>query len=75
MDSNCGRFTIVFSGEIYNYKLKKELVSKECFFSNLILKLSLRVISYGARNSSRLEIFSFCIYDKQICSSVQEIIL
>ncbi len=69
MDSSCGRFTIVFNGEIYNYKeLKKELVSKECFFlSNSDTEVIVEGYKlWGKEILNRLEgMFSFCIYDKQ----------
>ncbi len=64
-----GRYTIVFNGEIFNYKeLKQELIQKGILFQSqsdteVLLYL---YIAYGADCLTKLNgFFAFAIYDKQ----------
>ena len=71
MTSSCGRYVIVFNGEIYNYKnLSVELINK----FNIKLKnktdtiVLLELISkFGLRRTlEKLEgMFAFCLWDKK----------
>tara|TARA_B100000035_G_scaffold315325_1_gene335249 strand:+ start:1584 stop:3386 length:1803 start_codon:yes stop_codon:yes gene_type:complete len=67
MVSGCGRYIIVFNGEIYNYKqLKKDLINDYDFVSNSDSEVLLYAyVKYGEKCLSMLNgIFAFCIYDK-----------
>ncbi|MGA1941030.1 asparagine synthase (glutamine-hydrolyzing) [Arcobacter sp. YIC-310] len=64
--SNCGRYSLVFNGEIYNYlELKKELKYefKTCSDTEVLLA---SYIKYGEKCIERFNgMFSFALYDKQ----------
>ncbi len=67
MNSVCGRYTIVFNGEIYNYKeIQKSLVASGVFFktkSDTEVVLS-AYIKYGINSFKMLRgMFAFAIYD------------
>lgn len=64
--SSCGRYAIVFNGEIYNYKALSERYSID-LASNSDTELLLRFyISYGSSRLSELDgMYAFCIYDFQ----------
>lgn len=64
--SNCGRYSLVFNGEIYNYlELKKELKYefKTCSDTEVLLA---SYIKYGEKCIERFNgMFSFALYDKR----------
>lgn len=64
--SNCGRYSIVFNGEIYNYlELKKELDYEFKTHSDTEVLLSC-YIKYAEKCIEKFNgMFSFAIYDKQ----------
>ncbi len=67
MNSACGRYTIVFNGEIYNYKeIQKSLVAEGVLFktrSDTEVVLS-AYIKYGINSFTMLRgMFAFAIYD------------
>tara|TARA_B100001287_G_scaffold162475_1_gene136566 strand:+ start:1180 stop:3045 length:1866 start_codon:yes stop_codon:yes gene_type:complete len=68
MSDSSNRYTIVFNGEIYNYKeLKKELEEKNMIFetSSDTEVLLYGLIYYGVGFIKKLNgFFSFCFYDK-----------
>lgn len=66
-ESKCGNYTIVFNGEIYNYKeLKKDLLSDCEFISSSDTEVLLNLfIKYGPKILNNLDgMFSFCIFNK-----------
>ncbi len=68
MSSGCGRYTVTFNGEIYNYReLKKELETSYRFRSHSDTEVILASYArWGEEMLSRLNgIFSFALYDKK----------
>ena len=68
LNSKCGRYSITYNGEIYNYKeIKSMLISEGCKFSTtgdteVLLEL---YIKKGPKGLNLLRgMFAFCIYDK-----------
>lgn len=74
LQSPNGRFTIVFNGEIYNYReLRQELISHSCVFNtDSDTEVLLAVWSHwGLSGLSRLTgMFSFAVYDRQKSSLI-----
>ena len=70
MISDCGRYIIIYNGEIYNYKdIKKDLETKGYFFkSHSDTEVILNgFIEYKEGIADRLNgMFAFAIYDKQL---------
>src|SRR6476646_2642306 len=67
MHSNCGRYTIVFNGEIYNYKeLKESLKSDYAFITQSDTEVLLAAyIKWGKNMLEQLNgMFAFCIWDQ-----------
>lgn len=69
MDSNCGRYSLVFNGEIFNFKeLANDLKIKGCSFrtqSDTEVLLNL-LCEYGADALNKLNgFFAFAFYDKK----------
>ena len=67
--SNCGRYLIIFNGEIYNYRiLKNKYLYNENFKSNSDTEVILKLyIKYKAKFLDWLEgMFAFCIYDTKL---------
>ena len=65
--SNCGRYTLVFNGEIYNYlEIKSELKNNVSFRTKGDAEVLLQAfIVWGKKCVEKLNgMFSFCIYDK-----------
>lgn len=68
MHSNCGRYTIVFNGEIYNYKeLKEALKGEYAFITQSDTEVLLAAyIKWGKDMLEQLNgMFAFCIWDQQ----------
>ncbi|MEP6617176.1 MAG: asparagine synthase (glutamine-hydrolyzing) [Ginsengibacter sp.] len=68
MHSSCQRYTLVFNGEIYNYKeLKKELENEYSFQTHSDTEVVLAAFKKWGKNMlERLNgMFAFCIYDQQ----------
>ena len=68
MSLNDGRYTIIFNGEIYNFKkLKSEYLSNENFKSNSDTEVVLKLfIKFGNKFLSMLNgMYAFSIYDKK----------
>lgn len=64
--SNCGRYTIVFNGEIYNYLELKNDLSYEFKTSSDTEVLLASYIQYGTQCLEKFNgMFSFAIYDKE----------
>lgn len=65
--SNCGRYVIVFNGEIYNYKILKERLKEYTFNTTSDTEVLLNYfIEYGVEGLKDLEgMFVFAIHDKQ----------
>ncbi len=68
MTSSCGRFVIVFNGEIYNYKtLRSSLSDHYNFITNSDTEVIIAAYSvYGEKLVDYIEgMFAFAIYDKK----------
>lgn len=68
MKSKCGRYVIIFNGEVYNFKeIKEELLSKYSFISETDSEVVLNAfIEWGDECLERLNgMFAFVIYDKE----------
>ncbi len=68
--SECGRYVIIFNGEIYNYKELREALIKDfgcTFATNSDTETILQTyLKYGKKTASRLRgMFAFVIYDKE----------
>lgn len=67
--SNCGNYILVFNGEIYNFKMLRELLSKKgyTFKTQSDTEVLLYwLIDNGASGINKLDgMFAFCFYDRK----------
>ncbi len=68
MDSACGRYTIVFNGEIYNYRSIRSLLTEKgyAFSTQSDTEVLLYwLVEHGEKGIKDLDgMFAFCLYDK-----------